>query len=621
MNNQRCFKVILTVVLILILCIYHFPIFPYHIFIFQYVEDVGEVSCKGPELILWPPDMIALNTNKKPIQCEKKENQWVAVEDGKIRLKNLAKRYPDNVTCSLTVRTTKEELETNNKLYTKLYTIKSVEKIRDGMDIPYDYFIVNCVFNNNSKGETKKYKSLFLDLVRNDKVNENPPPSIYSEPQWNILIWVFDSLSKHSWHRFLPKTIKAFEGMGGVWMDRVNVLGPGTINALLPMLAGKNEHEVHSALRGYSKASHVDDYPWFWNYLKDLDYVTLYDEQSTFQWQYLGFKKTPSHHYGRPWFLQAEYWPSKASSYCIGSKMKVSMLHDRMNKFWRTYSNHPKFALVNYQEMSHDSFIDIQYADEPQSNWIQTMHDQGFLDNTIFVLMSDHGAKRGIHRHTKQADFEVLNPYFGIRLPKAFEKLHPEDVKSLRNNANRLVTAYDLHGMFADIIKYITDGKVNVPVHPGSISLLQNIPRNRSCENAYIKPEYCLCNEFVKVSEKSLIAKKISEAMVTFINEKVRPIKHLCSKSTLLKIISISSSFRSRILNGGKDYLFKVTISVNPSKGIFQGFTELKKLTILPNEKVNLTTVNRISTYGPQPHCIYKSLPYLAPFCYCKKQL
>ncbi|CAD5119504.1 unnamed protein product [Dimorphilus gyrociliatus] len=587
--------------------------------------EAKSASCQIPHLILWPSDMKAINFTPKPLHCLPKEKEWITIENGRIKYQSIAKANPDKVSCSIIVIDTKEGEEINYHNFKRLYIIQKISNVYDGMEIPFDMFYISCYYVDETTKKSLKYRAIPLGIKRLENITINPPPSIYPQPKWNILIWVFDSVSRQSWQRFLPKTVETFKRIGGTWLNRVNTLGHDSINSLLPILAGKNEDEVHPAIRGWSHSTHMDDYPWLWNHLKALDYILLFNECSTFQWKYLGFKKKPTHHYGRPWFLMAEKEQIYHPKFCINSKSRLSMLHDYINDFWKAYDGYPKFALTNYEEMSHDSFVDIKLADEPQAKWIEKLENTGALDNTIFILMSDHGGKHGAHRNTVQADYEVLNPYIGVKMPKSFEDLYPNAVKALRENVDQLVTPYDIHAMFSDVVNYMTEGKVKVPTHPKSISLFESHPTNRTCESANIKSSFCYCNKFTKISTGSAMVKKIAHKMVANITKRLKPIENKCAPTTFSQIRNASALFHTRFLHGTsskfKEYIFKITIEVNPSKGLFQGFALVKRWKFSGPTQIKLFDLNRISTYGDQSHCIHRSHPYLAPFCFCKTQL
>lgn len=58
----------------------------------------------------------------------------------------------------------------------------------------------------------------------------------------------------------------------------------------------------------------------------------------------------------------------------------------------QAYQNEmPQFAFSFHGELSHDSINLIGVADDDLVEWLTFLKTNGFLDRTIFILMSDHG--------------------------------------------------------------------------------------------------------------------------------------------------------------------------------------------------------------------------------------
>ena len=67
----------------------------------------------------------------------------------------------------------------------------------------------------------------------------------------NVMIFGFDSVSRLTWLRNLPKTHEWFTNkMGGVVMEGYNIVGDGTPQALFPILGETPDSKVHGANMG-----------------------------------------------------------------------------------------------------------------------------------------------------------------------------------------------------------------------------------------------------------------------------------------------------------------------------------------------------------------------------------
>jgi len=91
----------------------------------------------------------------------------------------------------------------------------------------------------------------------------------------NILLFGFDSVSRLTWMRNLPRSYQYIvDELRATVLRGYNVVGDGTPQALLPILTGKSEQELPEARRGFTGATTVDEHPWIWNTLRRVGYVT-----------------------------------------------------------------------------------------------------------------------------------------------------------------------------------------------------------------------------------------------------------------------------------------------------------------------------------------------------------
>jgi membrane-anchored protein YejM (alkaline phosphatase superfamily) len=64
---------------------------------------------------------------------------------------------------------------------------------------------------------------------------------------------------------------------------------------------------------------------------------------------------------------------------------------NHIKSIFNKYKDQPKFIFGFHGELSHDSYNDIGVADEDVLHWIRDLKEYGHLNNTILILMSDHG--------------------------------------------------------------------------------------------------------------------------------------------------------------------------------------------------------------------------------------
>ena len=141
----------------------------------------------------------------------------------------------------------------------------------------------------------------------------------------NVLMFGFDSLSRNTFIRKLPKTYQYLkEYLGALTLEGYNIVGDGTPQALIPILTGKIELELPDTRKRMGvKASYVDVYPMIWNQYKENNYITGFMEDvhhiGTFTYRLKGFKKQPTDHYMRTFYLAAAPYFRYYNKFCIGS--------------------------------------------------------------------------------------------------------------------------------------------------------------------------------------------------------------------------------------------------------------------------------------------------------------
>lgn len=169
-----------------------------------------------------------------------------------------------------------------------------------------------------------------------------------------------------------------------------------------------------------------------------------------------------------------------------------------------------------------------------------------------------------------------------------------------------------------------------------AMSLMQNIPKNRTCADAYIEPHWCSCLSLQFQNTTSELIKRAANAIVDRINIHTSDERHLCHiltlsnitwagtlqpRQTLLKFkqnrdldgyLADLSSTSTKITTN----LYQLQIKTQPGNSIFEA--SLMHNLFTNQFVVNITDVSRINAYGKQAKCILQKNPDLRKFCYCR---
>ncbi|CAD5120605.1 unnamed protein product [Dimorphilus gyrociliatus] len=563
-----------------------------------------------PKLSLWPPQLEKYNYKPKPIVCDPLNNDWVFTRKGKLYIRKVY----DNITCQAVIKYTKDAEETNERKYAKVYNGRTIN-VYNNSPVPSDVFKVSCKAKL-SNGTELNYSKLILTIKRRldipQKLNKTD-----LENKLNILIFQIDSVSKMSWYRRLNQTVQTFKHLGGIWFEKANDIGKGTIKTLLPMFTGKREWDLHKAERGVKGASHLDDFPWIWKDFKKMKYVFLYGDKNTFHYRFLGFKKPPSHHYARPWFLT---FPNEITKkYCIGNETRHQILLNYIEEFWEAYRGHPKLSFVNLEEFSHGKYVDVELIDKAHSDWLLSLKSSGKLDDTLVLLMSDHGLLYMKIAEEAQMEYEGLNPYWGMLIPDSFRTKYPQLVSNLESNRDKLITPLDMHATLGQLVEILSGNSIRPIRHTKALSLFEKIPSERTCSGANIPPEYCLCVRYESISTQSRLILKMASLIEDRMNEKISDLRQVCHKLEIMKVVSVQKSTKFYMSESSEtEPFYKFVIKMKKFYMVFKIIVSLKKSFYHINPTITIKHMSRLDRYAETSKCISNKYPYLAIFCYCK---
>ena len=203
--------------------------------------------------------------------------------------------------------------------------------------------------------------------------------------------------------------------------------------------------------------------------------------------------------------------------YCFGSITRFQTMLNWIRDLFDMYPSQPKFSFVFHSQYSHDSNNLLPYGDEELLDFLQLMFQRGYFDNTMFVLMSDHGARFSSLRKTYQGKLEERLPFIAIRMPKKFQEKYPQLMRNLRLNSHRLTTPFDLHETFEHLFEFHSADPYQ-STSSRSYSLFQLIPENRTCLQAEIEEHWCACLHWNDVSTNETMIRNFGQQAVDYLN-------------------------------------------------------------------------------------------------------
>ncbi|XP_021941338.1 uncharacterized protein LOC110840547 isoform X2 [Zootermopsis nevadensis] len=443
----------------------------------------------------------------------------------------------------------------------------------------------------------------------------------------SVLIFGLDSMSRLNFIRQLPKTYHFLtDVLGAIVFKGMTKTGDNTFPNMMALLSGINVHKRNNKTNFLSvvRPSYFDDIPLVWDSFRDSGYATMYNEDSPsltiFNFHASGFKDPPTDYYVRPFWLAMNSINSFKSkdSRCYGNTPKHLYLLDYIEQFAARMKNHRYFAFAFLTLLSHDDLNEVQVADSDFEKMFLKMQREGQLNNTIVMVLGDHGNRFSGLRKTEIGRVEERMPFLAVSLPRDFKRRFPHLVAGLKQNQNNLLSWFDFYEMLMDLA-HNNLGKKSLVQRYGTIgsSPFRWISKNRTCEQAGIPDEYCICaretqlnsnDERVKTAARDLVAYINSDLLGDAIN------RGLCSPLNLKHILSAQMLALGPQVAQPKGFrvLYRVMVQVMPSDALLEGTLEVDAWSKRGN---TVGDVNRINRYGNQSHCITDTIMQL--YCYC----
>lgn len=503
-------------------------------------------------------------------------------------------------------------------------------------------FILTVCENNRSEIISKTYYALLpehkeleeLELLRLKKRKKQAAPV----ETMNIIMAGLDGLSRHQFLRsmnltytFLTKELSSFD------MTMHTQDGTNTFPNYVPLLTGRNDYEVE---QWWDSSKHTDVFDLIWHDFTQAGYRTLYTEDEPtiggFHFLKQGFLKTPTTYYSHPVSSAIEQDSElfTAGKHCAGNQPEIVFHFDYITRFLDKFPGKPLYAMSFHSKLTHGDMTNCIMADELIYTFYKSLQKKGQLNNTLLITFSDHGPRWGAIRPTLNGMVESRAPYLILTFPKWFLDKYPDAARNLQINTRRLTTHFDTHATLQDLMYFKAKGIVPLARRKHGISLFEEIPKNRSCEDVPIAMEYCLCNQATMqtIPSNNTISAGFAELILRSINAKRN--KTICVAVTLKEILQIIRITMPTVYGSKDKLLYKVKIQTTPGDAIYEGTVQTpqvqeKDLSVYFKQLVAGTepdnafsidvgeTIDRLTYYKGQADC--EANASKRPFCYCKE--
>lgn len=484
------------------------------------------------------------------------------VEDNKLFLNSQAIAIgSDNSCCYRSI--SRSEENDDDLVYNE--TCIAIDKNNtQALEIPFELIKLECPKRNY----TNIHSFIVHDLEEEQAFKRVAEKKLNLNQYYNVVLVGMDTISRLNGYRqlnetlsFLKEKYKTLEFYG------YNKVGENTFPNLIPLLTGLKSTQLTETQcwlptnytdQGEVGDDFLDNCKYLWNFYQEVGYSTYFSEDwarfSTFNYVKPGFKKKPTLFYGRP-FAAARtdlLLPKNPTgcSVCLLDKPVVEIDLKNLQNFIKEQQNSPYFALHWMNCPQHDDLNGASRVDSIVKKFFELIHNL-VNERTFVFFFSDHGYRWNDFVSTRIGHYEASLPLLTIAPPKHFIDNHPDLYKNLKQHQASLTTPFDifktliairdlgvkseqqvtkLNGIFANFLgrtknTYTTSSPANdlestttfkqLKQQDGlsykqnfeTISLLDKhseLELDRSCIDAGIPDNYCVCHDFIQADPNSL---------------------------------------------------------------------------------------------------------------------
>lgn len=496
-------------------------------------------------------------------------------------------------------------------------------KFKKSIQIEDEFMKIDCFVgkrNVYTKYEVAVIRKRDVEARCNSTLEFAKHRGTFCPDQLSVLVLGVDSASRLNSQRHLKETRRVLQELGAVEFKGYNRVGQNTFPNMFAFLRGQSYSELQDGCWG---GSHFffDECRLLFDESAAAGYRTAFVENlnqfGLFTYAKKGFRRQPVDYYGRVFFNAAREYLDKSKG-CLGRDVPEDQFVLQWGvDFQRKFARDLHFGYFWISRFSHDNLNKLQYVDQYLSRDIEILAQEGALNNTLLIVMSDHGFRLSNFVSTPVGKYEANLPFMYLLFPKWFREKHQAAFDHVRSNAeNRLVTVFDLHHTVQDILYCSVDQDGPKSKGAWGISFFKEIPAERTCDSAGIPKEFCSCyRQEVAISVNDTVAAKVVAMLVDHLNGMIANSLKICSKLTLKTVVEVRGLL-VQLLEGATtahDTTYEAIFETVPCDGRFEG-------SVAFNAKASTYVVNydpkRINMYGNSSSCI-KDEPRLLPICCC----
>ncbi|KAK3751299.1 hypothetical protein RRG08_019720 [Elysia crispata] len=579
-------------------------------------------ECMFPQVDPFDPEILKLaGLDKQPLKCDKDFVPEITYIDGlSIRINHSTVTDQSSQVACKYRNITREQYQDNNILLSEWSEVFTTSI---GITEEHEFIFVEC---HDLQKEEKVVSKAFYSLVPRRAHLEQLYRSLIEkrlrefEPKetLNIIAVALDGLPRHQMIRALPKTYTFLtEGLKSFDFTMHGQSGDNTLPNLLSLLSA---HSYADVQKWWNFDTPQDVFELIWRDFERAGYRTLYTEDDPkgggFYWGGREFKQPQTSYWNRPLELALDDSGFvRRNGFCFGPRSVSEYQLDYLMRFLDTFPSDPVSCMTIITAITHDDISNARIVDEHILNFYKKLIARGHMQNSVVIFFSDHGSRWGKIRETYNGVVESRNPFMLLTFPTWFLKKYPDTRRNLETNTRRLTSHSDTRQMLLDLL-YFKSSRPTPPFRgKHGLSLFQEIPTYRTCENASIPENQCLCGQKVEkfLSVSSANVKPLARSLLLALKKKSDRAK--CEEYSLGKVLQVGKLSVPKALQNAKrqQMAYSVRLTVEPGGAIFEATVTKDQKT---KEVFVGANIERLSKYKGEVECQPTSRQQI--FCYCK---
>ncbi|XP_056637215.1 uncharacterized protein LOC130445544 [Diorhabda sublineata] len=342
----------------------------------------------------------------------------------------------------------------------------------------------------------------------------------------SVLFIVIDSVARLNFERTMPLTKNFILENNFTEFLGYNKIDDNTFPNFNALLTGLNLKQSNKICQP-KLVGMLDKCPMIWYDFRNAGYATAYAEDwtdiSTFNYLKKGFKDPPTDYYFKTYMEASKTISTQlvdTMPFCAGPESQGERILKVAKDFALAFKNNPSFGIFWMNTFSHNFINSPSRMDKIFKVFFEELGNFGILNDSMVVLLADHGIRFGDIRQTIQGWYEERLPMNFISIPTWFQRQHPDKYENFKQNSKKLTSTYDLYVTLQDVLSssvenYTVTGS---RVCANCTSLFSKIPEKRSCSEAGIPEKWCACvGKFVTNHE--YLTPEIKKSAIAFIVE------------------------------------------------------------------------------------------------------